>query len=305
MAVLDKIECTSLGENTGVGSCFLDPKNFIGAFISKKPFSFTATELLDLKTTLQTRAQSATKSTRIYPVHGFEAVEDGTEDKVIETLDYGGKAVVREGDYDLKFRFIQGGICLVKSLRSFNGAGGYAMFFDKDTLLGVREGDLLKAIPMQFIWTDPWKVATGSTSAMYNIQFSFKPTYMNEQLGFVKYDFAMNEVQGLKTVILSVLDPENFPVLKIQIIDQCSGENLYDTYETEFETETLWVATDPSDGSAVVVASAVADDALSAWTITLTTPSDPVNITLAIASVLAAAGVEGYEAKTTQVADAS
>ena len=301
MAQLGLIECAALSENTGFGTCFLDPKKIEGAIISDKPFSLTKEEMADLQNSLQSKFQSASKSNRIYPIHGFAAAEDQSEEATIETLDYGDKTFIKEGDYDWRFRFLNGGVCLLTRLQAFNGQGKHVMFYDNTTLFGYKDGTSLRSVPLNFFLAEKWQPATGSTGAMYRVRFSFKPEYINQGLGFVKYDFIMAELKGLNNVELVVLNPEDFPsTINVQALAGCSGENLFDTYSEEMEDDELWLATD-EDGEEVTISGVVADDATKSWEVSFSGSPAYVKLTWVNPNLLSDAGIDGYEAKTTVI----
>jgi len=117
-------------------------------------------------------------------------MSDNSEDNQLQTFGYGGKKVVREGDYDWTFEFTDGGLCLVQSLRSFNSNGRWrVVFYDANFILfgstGTTSGSLY-GIPLKTLWTKPWKANDGSKTAMYAIQFVFEPRFINDELGMYR-----------------------------------------------------------------------------------------------------------------------
>src|SRR5690606_21353744 len=145
---LNRIVCVGVGTNVGFGSCVVNPKNFAGAFLVPPDLALGASEIASLQATLQSAASADNAANRIYPIHGSEAMTNNTEAKVIQSLGFGGKYPVREGDYDLMFQYINGALCLHKSLRALNGKGRSFLFYDNDGLLiGWKVGNTLKGIP--------------------------------------------------------------------------------------------------------------------------------------------------------------
>lgn len=302
MAVLNKKTCIVQGANTGFGNCVLSFAHIAGAILVPRGTQFTPEDLEDFQAALETRAMAANPQQRIFPIHHFEQVTDNTEDKTIETLGYGGKYPVREGDYDWTFQFLQGGICLLKSLRKFNGAGMNALFYDANgVVFGQKIGDNLAGIPLVFFWADQWRPSDGTASSVYAVQFVFKPRYINDDLGFVETDFNPSLVQGLKDVVLSEGAGSARPALKVLAHTGCSRDNLYDLYADELAAVAAWTAT--INGGSVAITSVAEDPAIGGWTVTLddTDPNydanDPIILSLADPVTLDGLGVSGYESR--------
>lgn len=302
---LGQLNCSSDRRNTGFGSCVEDWKLIKGAFIYDEKRTFTADEIEALEATLQADAIADDKNDRCYPVHNFVQVTDNTEDVTIQTFDYGGKAIVREGDYDWLAQFTAGGNCLAQSLRTHNGPA-YVLFYDKDKkILGTKDGALLSTIPTQFVHTMPWKLATGSTTAMYLIRFVFGSNYINEDRAFVKATFDPSEIVGMQDIemVLNSFD-EVTGVANVTLQTSCGGANVYDQYSTQLAATARYSAVD-QDGNEVTVTAAVAVAASKSFDITLDATDFPSSGTVYLSgkapSVLAAAGIEGYEIVTLEL----
>lgn len=300
MAEINKISCVKTGANVGFGDCVFNPLNIIGAFLVPKDFAITPANALALQTFLIAQAANPDANARIYPIHYFEQVTSNSESKTIQTLGYGGKAVAREGDYDWTFQFLQGGLCLLKSLRAFNGTGKAVLFYDAAGILfGWKVGDSLQGIPLVFFWADPWTPNDGSNAAIYNAQFVFKPRYINEQIGFMQTDFPLETVEGLQTVALKELAGSARPVLKVGASVGCSGESIYDTYSAELAVVGAWIAS--INGVEINITSVAVDANLGGWTITVDVADpdyvagSPLTIQLAPVDELVALGVSGFE----------
>ena len=301
MANINQIACVQGGANTGYGDCFLNFGTIAGAFLVPKGFQITPAQAADLQQTLQDAAFAATASERIYPIHNLEQITSNSEDKTVQTLGYGGKAVVREGDYDWTFQFIQGGFCLLKALRKFNGAGKYVLFYDSNgVLFGQKIGDNIAGIPLQFFWANPWAPNDGSNATIYAVQFVFKPKYANDELGSLKADFDLAQIQGLQNVVLKVLSGAA-PAPVVGATTGCDGTNLYDMFASELAVVGNWKATNGATGADLTITSVAEDANASGWTVTVDAadPDYPVDgsiiLQLADPQTLAAAGVTGFE----------
>jgi hypothetical protein len=302
MSRLNELNCATNKRNTGFGNCVFDPKLIAGALLYDNERSFTAAELTDLQATLQADAANDTKSSRMMPVHKFVALTDNTEDETLQTFDYGVKIVVKDGDYDWVFQYIDGANCLQQALRSHNGKK-FVLFYDKDgTILGYQKNGLLTTIPVQF-YAKNWKAASGSAVAQYMIRFIFSANYVNEDLGFVKADgFNLEDISGLQDLEL-VIDSfsDGGGVAVLSVMTKCGRSNVGETYNQELVSSSLWKATNQETGGDITIATVTYNATTKKYTVTLTPgdtdyPDDGViELSLKAPSVLAAADVEGYE----------
>jgi len=307
MATLNKISCVVGGANTGVGDCFLTIAHVVGAIIVPSTFSLSKANLGDLQNALQDAAFDDIPRRRIFPIHNIEALSaDNSEDKTVETMGYGGKAPLTEGDYDWTFQYIQGGHCLHSNLRKFNGAGRAVLFYDaKGVLYGRKIGDTLSGIPMVFFFANKFTLSSGSASTAYTIQFVTKPKYMNDELGFVEPDFSLDTILGIQDVALSSHATSTVPIPVITAVAGCDKSDLFDIYETELEDVTAWIAT--IGGLPVAITSVIADPDLNAWDITLDTAdanysaAGPVVIKMATPLALQALDVVGFESNSVTI----
>lgn len=300
MANINQIACIQGGANTGFGDCVLNFGTIAGAFLVPKGFEITPAQAQDLQQTLQDAAFAASSKERIYPIHNLEQITNNSEDKTVQTLGYGGKAVVREGDYDWTFQFIQGGMCLLKSLRKFNGPGRHAIFYDSNgVLFGQKIGDNLAGIPLQFFWANPWSPNDGSNATIYAAQFVFKPKYANDLVGFLQADFDLAQIQGLQNVVLSVISGAA-PAPVIGATTGCDGTNMYDLFAEDLAEVGNWKATNES-GETIAITSVAEAAASKGWTVTVDDQdanypvSGNIILQLADPETLAAAGVTGFE----------
>lgn len=298
---LGQLACLQNTKNTGFGSCFEDWKQIVGALIYDSPRTFTLDEIAVLQATLAADAAKDNKATRMFPISNFVAPTDGSEAVVIETFDYGAKAVVRDGDNDWSFQYVDGGNCLQKSLRSHNGKR-WVLFYDKENkLLGYDKDGLLSAIPLQFFYAAPWKLATGSKTAAYMVQFVFLAKYVNEDGQFVKATFDLSEIEGLQdiNILLNSFDQDS-GVANVTLQTACGSENVYDLYNGQIVAASFTAYDE--DGNAVAISSVAPVAGSKSFNVTLATGDfpDSGNVTLAGAAVsaLVSQGIVGYEIGT-------
>lgn len=297
--MLNQKICLAGGANTGFGDCYFNPANIVGMILTPRGATITEADTQDFAAFLNTKFIDADPSQRWYPVSGFVGITDNTEDPTIESFGYGGKAVVREGDYDWTLRFTKGGICLLKALRKFNGTDKEAFFVDGDgNLLGTTVAGTMQSVALTLLYTMPWKVNDGSTSTNYGIRTSFRPKPVNEDLAFLdmaEMGIVFSSFQGLQNVSLVVLDPEEAPITNVRLLSGCNRSNLYEDAETVLVDEGLWTATTVS-GAAVVVSTVVANATLEAFTVTVASAAESYYLNLVDPEALESAGFSGYEA---------
>lgn len=301
---IGQLNCSTNTRNTGFGSCFEDWKQIVGAFIFDGPRTFSKAEVAVLLQTMQSAAKADIKSARMYPVHGFVAPTDSSEKVILETFDYGSKAIVRDGDIDWIFQFVDGGNCLNKALRTHNGKR-WVMFYDKENkLMGYNKDGGISAIPLHFMYAHPWALATGSKTAAYMLEFSFLPKYVNEDGTFVKANFDLEGIVGLKDMEMIVNSfNQNTGVANVTLQVACGAENVFDTYKDQFVAG-LITARD-EEGNAVAVSSIAPVTGSKTFDITLDPgdlPNDGiVTIEAVPVSDLAAGGIVGYELVAAEV----
>lgn len=293
-----QLNCAENTKNVGFGSCFLDWKQIAGALLYDNPRSFTDNEIAALEETLAADAAKDVKASRMFPIHNFVAPTDSSENVVLETFDYGGKAIVRDGDNDWTFQYVDGGNCLQKALRTHNGKR-YVLFYDKENkIMGYNKSGLLAAIPLQFFYAHPFRLATGSKTAAYMVQFVFLAKYANEESDFVKADFDPSEIDGLQDIDILVNSwNQDTGVVNATLQISCGAENIYDLYNAQIVAASF-TAYD-QDGNAVAVSSVAGVAGSKTFNITLAVGDLPDDGTVTLAgvavSVLVGQGIVGYE----------
>lgn len=310
MANLNQITCgAQTSGNTGVPSCFADPKLIKGMILAPVGFKISAAAIAStLLSTLQA-ATHAARASRIYPLLNFESLlNDSTEDPTRQTFGYGRSVMVREGNYSWQFQFIDGGLCLHKQLRNFNGSKWGAFFVDADgMLIGTKSGNDLMAIPLDEFYAEPWRPGSGSEQARYTVMVQFKPNHINEDIGFVdtKAEFDIfDDVKGLLNLKLEVVTALAAGAVKVKVVESCGGENIYDLYNGSLDEVSAWVVKNKATGGLITVTSVTPDANLKAFGLALTTgdtdyptTGQDLTIELAAPSVLKAAPISmsGYE----------
>lgn len=306
--ILNAFNCIVSGGNTGVSTCAIDIKRIKGAILLPSGFSFTPTNLSSEATFLSAlqAATLAAKGSRAYPIHDFEEISDNTEKPVIQTLGYGGKAVVREGYYDWTFQIIKGGFCLAKALRKFNNQNVDVLFIDDNDLLFGKKDSAgnLYGIPQAYVYQAPFKVNDGSKTSIYNQQFVFKPDFV-DSIGFVQLNAGdFDTVVGLQDVVLQSGGARAANVSLVKAVTSCGGVDIHSLYASQLAAANMWVATDSVSGNNLTITSVADNTNIGGWTITVDTSdpdynaAHPVVISMAVPSVLNAAGVLAIESNS-------
>lgn len=307
MSLLNQLNCISDVGNTGVGTCSLDFKKIVGAILTPKGYVIEAADLADSATLLaklQADTLASNKASRIYPVMGFVNAEDNSSGLQKQTFSYGVEAPVRDGINNWAFQFVKGGLSLLQKLRLFNKSTAFDFLFvdDENKILGTMnaDGTGLQAIPSMYFWARQWKANTGAAVSEYTCEFAFLPKYVNEYVASVDAGFDLTtNVVGLQDVSLTGVADATSGSYNVTAVS--GGTNLGDLYDTELAAAGVWVAKNFTTGAAITVSGVTYDSATKAFVVALSKvdPDYPatgfVSINLAAPSVLAAAGVVGFE----------
>ena len=89
--VLNQLSYAKALSNTGLPTCFFNPKNIEGCILIPKGTTYTQTQQLTLPTVLAAAAINDNIALRIFPIKRFIDFEDQTEDNPTQTFGYGGK----------------------------------------------------------------------------------------------------------------------------------------------------------------------------------------------------------------------
>lgn len=312
--VLNYFPCALLGANTGVGSCYLDIKNIVGAIIVPSGTTFTAANTSTSAAFIAalTAATSAPKASRAYPIHAFGEIKDGSEAAVTEKLGYGVELVVRDGTYKWSFRILKGGFCLSKALRQFNSMNVDVFFVDST---GLIIGQKLKSptgvvsfggVPQYQVYQEPFKVNDGSKNTQYMQNFSFAGNVFDNLGGVQLQESDFENVIGLQNITFTTAT-RTTNVSTVTGVAGCVGGDLGATFGSTLAVASLWTLQDSVTGTfynaTTGITSVTYNASTNAYVITASTSDpaynsgNPVIVSLAAASVLDAAGIH-FESNT-------
>lgn len=312
MAKINKALCAQDYGNSGFGDCYLDLDEIIGGMQVTRDFRVTEAQVADFMEYLKTLVHAPIGS-RIFPYQNFINLTDNTEDETIASTDYGAKYVTTEGDYDLSFRYLIGGIQVHNEIQKNAGENKYFILFAKNgAVLFYRSGKDLVGIPTSQFIVPKWRFPTGAEKIIMNLRLIFKPIYLNKgNLGFLKPDFNMFDIKGLEDIELEVVSQVANQVT-VRAVTKIADQNLFATYGVKLASVAAWRSYDESDSSAISIVSVTANadagpvDSKGGWDIVLNpttilamNPGDKFSISLAPASVLFANpfNIEGFENK--------
>lgn len=319
---INSAECANNLKNTGYGGCTFTPGLVAGFARVGTNFKLTATELASptaLKAYLKAQTLLDDPSQRMYPVGGVKGITNNSEAPVVETLADGTQVTVRQGYYNFKLRFIDGGYCLHQALLSWNssgGTGGLYIFWDKNgfimgtTALQEDGSRAIVGVPATFN-EDPMTWSDGTTLTQFLSNFSFDTYYMNEALGFVKAGFQPSEIKGLQTLVIEQgTAAPAAGVLRLKVLVGCDYANVFPTYGTELADEALWVIRNATTNALIDITSVTADAPNQQFVVTLdstdpdypTTAAGLVTVTLVGPTELNAADIPSYEGNTLTIA---
>lgn len=307
MNAINSFSCATAFGNTGTNKCAFAPKEVVGMFIVPKSWSIKNDQVPTLQTYLEQSAKSPSKSSRIYPVHNFVGFTDSSEDVVRETLGYGETVTIRDGNYNWMFRFVKGGMCLLKSLRDRNGSDVYVVFIDKEgNLIGTIRNGGLAGIPISDFWAPKWTLGDGSgTTSNFSVFMSFKPEYINERLAFIQTKnsgLILEDIQGLQD-LLAIPITAAAGTANVYVVDKCSGNNedVADLFGDDLAEVSLWSASSVN-GTAQTISAVAFNPLTKSYTLTFT-PVRTVGsiISLASVDVLEAADIVGFEGSSSSL----
>lgn len=315
MADVNTISCLTNIGNTGIGSCYFTPAFIRMAIRVPDNYELTSAELDTLQATLTADTLADSKSARIYPIPGFKGITNNSEDVVTQTLADGTIVVVRDGNYDVTFQYIDGGMCLHKSLRSWNNQPGKYIFVDSNNvLMGWRkvkaDGSVVLAGMPALFFAPKWALNDGANVAAFTVRFNIQSNYMNEDLGFFQAPFNVSEIVGLQTVALKQGTTANLNgLLHVHASYGCDGSNFGEVYDTELAVDSLWITKNKTTGQVIDITTVAYNATTGDFDIQLDV-ADPdypasatadVTVQLAGPTALAAADVVGFESNVVTV----
>jgi hypothetical protein len=296
--------CQNPGGNTGIGACDLTSSKMtpIGVIFVPKNASIPK-NTTDVQSFLDGKFKEDNKANRFYPVMGFGAITDSSEEAQVATMALGFSEKIRNGNaiyqFDIPFSF-----CKAKKVIQFDGwKGGIYLVLSTGMIMGRKSADgqnLLPFIPLQLDITNAQLLSLGTTDArVVSIQTNLDDKLrLVEIADFISIDnFDKDAINGIIDVELSV-DGTASGSVDVLAQTKCDGVNLYDVYATELTVAAAWKMTNAATGAAETPDVAAQEGTRS---FRVSADAGTYKLSLATISALETAGVEGYESNTITV----
>lgn len=324
MALLNAISCLTTAGNTGIQTCFCDPKFIQGAILAPKGTVLTTSTLSAFQTALTNGIYATSKSGRMFPIYDFESPKDGSESKIVQSMANGAKHVVREGFNQWGFQYVNGGLSLLQNLRKFNGPNFDFFFIDNDPtgqkIFGIQgaTANTIQAIPSTggYFWAEPWKLNDGSKITGYEVEFCYNTKFINDQVAYVQmpinFDFPTSypglddAIVGGASVVSAVSKTFNITLLNPL------GVDLVALNSVALASPAMWAGCITTPGGLPLTVSTTTffpaingQPAYMQLVLAVTnypTPPAPLLINLSVPSVLAAAGLDFESTGTFSIA---
>lgn len=303
-----KQSCIVDDGNTGVGTCWNDigiPRGIL--FVDPNQI-FTTTSIAALKTQLEGAILADLPGSRLYPVQNIAEPTDSTTAPNEQTFAGDGSVrVAGENNYNLSFRWVDGGFCLLYSLRKSKGQTKAFFIIDSfGQLIGTDAGTLENPEQIRGIigynYTNPftWAIAT-TALATYATKLSFEPTQVNENIAIV--DFSedgglgyLGRLNGLFNVGISQAAAPTITTVTVKAtVSGCGSEDLYTSYADDLAVVGAWVVRDTATNGLVTVTGVTKSAGTSGWVLTFATQTGKtLSVSLAGPTELDALDVSGY-----------
>lgn len=303
-----KNSCVVDNGNTGVGDCWNDIGIPRGLLFVDRDEIFTTATIAALKTQLEAGILAALPAERIYPVQNIVEPTDNTTDPNTQQFAGDGSVIVAgENNYNLSFRWVDGGFCLLHSLRLSKGQTKAFFIIDSfGNLIGTDAGttgnpEQIRGI-IGYNYTNPFKFAISTSAvAVYQTMLSFEPSQVNENIAIV--DFSndgglayLSRLNGLFNVsITQAAAPSSTTVTVKAKVSGCTNEDLYDSYADALAVVGAWKVTRVDNGGTITVSAVTKSASTHGWVLTLTSATGlTVNVSLADPTTLDGLDVTGY-----------
>lgn len=303
-----KQSCVIDSGNTGVGNCWNDigiPRGLL--FVDPKQV-FTTASIAALKTQLEAALLADLPGNRLYPVQNIVEPTDNTTDPNTQQFAGDGSIIIAgENNYNLTFRWVDGGFCLLHSLRKSKGQTKAFFIIDSfGQLIGTDAGTTQNPEQIRGIvgynYTKPFKFAISTSAvAVYDTMLSFTPDQVNENIAIV--DFSndgglgyLSRLNGLFNVdITQAASPTSTTVTVKAKVSGCTNEDLYDAYADALAVPAAWQVNRADTGGTIVVSAVAKSAGTHGWVLTLAAATGlTVNVGLAGPTFLDSIDVSGY-----------
>lgn len=272
------INCGTSVLNTGVTNCSYDPANFEGVILLPKGKTLTKSEVAAINATLTALIANDNKALRAYPIQRFEGCELKNTESTYRESGYGVSSKTRQGKYGFVFEYRDGATGLHKQLSSFDGLQGDfdVVFMDakNNGLAGMsKDGVTFKGFTLDRIDIPNVMFNNGTDPTLYHIDLGLAyPKEVNNYISFIPMpdDIDVMDYVGLQNINM-VVDTELAAVTAgtLNLKFMAGGVDLYDTYNGQIDTASLYTFTNAQTGAAITVTSVTAVPATKSFEVLL------------------------------------
>jgi hypothetical protein len=248
-------------------------------------------------------------SKRWFPLFGSYApvrsISDSNETDVIETLDDGSMAFIRYGMYNRTYLATDGGLCLAQHMMSFRGGYSFIEVDIQGKVLFYQPADgQLGGVPTNLAYAPAPEIANLKTTYKNKWMMSFSPANYIQHSEIFAGDNSEDilSLTGLLDVTVAAgVGPQTTTNIFVTVHTDCADTDLVALYPGTGAGAIAQVSnfkiTKVSDGTSVTPSAALVVGNQVKLTGTYTTGA-AYKVALAIPSVLATNGVDGYEGTT-------
>lgn len=315
-----KQACIVDNGNTRVGDCWNDvgvPRGII--FVDKNATWTTASMAAFLAAFLPSLLADNPQQ-RSYPIQNIVEITDNTTKPAMQTFPGDGSQVVAgENAYTMTYRWVDGGFCLLHSLRqsksttkAFFVIDSFGQLIGTDAGLDDAGNGLIKGI-IGYNYTNPFTWATTNAAvATYDTMLSFRPEQVNENIKIL--DFANNgglgylsSLEGLFNVGISQGAAPTVTTISVKAeVLGCGSADLYDLYADDLAVAGAWKIRRQDNGGTVPITAVAKEAGFNGWQLTFAAIAGsalavPVNVGLAGPTELDGLDVSGYASNTLAV----
>lgn len=266
MAILNQTSCQTQRGNTGLGKCNFNPDLIKFILAVPKGTTWDADDLADIQSVIAAGLIADAYSSRFHLFGPFEAIEDQSEDRQVQTLGYGTRITTRDEQYSWMFQVLDGYMCGHKNALKFKYSQGgydyifidnsnnYMCTFTSDATTGAT---LTKGITFTEFYVPNWKPKDGTNENVFRIGITVaNAKQMNENLVNFNTDFYIGDLPRIQDVELqSISALTGTGEVNIAISGGCGGNNLVEDYLTALVTSGNFTVQNAATGGAITVTS--------------------------------------------------
>jgi len=307
-----EVPCITGVKNTKASKCNFTPKNCEKGFLIPSGTSYTHTELLAIAAKLQAQLKEDDKDERIYLIERFVDVEDKSTEATYKDYANGERQKLRDGKYGYRWTYKDGGVGLHSKIKSFDGLQGSYDWVFIDTknrgLIMVKEGNLgAKGFSLSMIDVPNMNMATFADPSEFYFELGFADSdEFNKTMVFVPFtddfDF-MNDLSSLYDTEIGIHTAmTSGGLVKLKFTTSNGAVDLYDNYNGELDTASLYDAYNVATGAVITITSVTAVAATKSLNVQLdatdtdfpATAGALVKITFGTVSDIESAGMPGF-----------